>query len=94
MRNASHRIRAAHIVSGVLAISSMTWSPVIARSAEAEFKLEPGFSLFFNGKDLTGWKLHKGASLDKMTEAPRKRFQVKERKLIIDGEEIEVDKRT
>ena len=85
MRNALHRIRAAQIIASSLAISLMTWSPGIAHSAEAEFKLEPGFTLFFNGKDLTGWTLRGGESLDKMTAAPKKRFQVKEHKLIIDG---------
>ena len=51
-----------------------------------EFKIEPGFTSFFNGKDLFGWKLRKGgASLDGKSETAKKRFQVSGGKLIIDG---------
>ncbi len=50
-----------------------------------EFKLEEGYELFFNGKDLTGWKLRGGDSLNGKTEAPKNRFQVKEGNMIIDG---------
>lgn len=57
-----------------------------AQGAEADdFQLESGFSLFFNGKDLTGFKLRGGESLDGKTEAPKKRFQVADGKIIIDG---------
>ncbi|GIW78914.1 MAG: hypothetical protein KatS3mg105_0721 [Gemmatales bacterium] len=56
--------------------------PILAE----EFKLEPGFKFLFNGKDLTGWKLKSdGSSLDGKTEAPKKRFQVIDGKLVIDG---------
>jgi hypothetical protein len=54
-------------------------------SGADDFKLEPGFTLLFNGKDLTGWKLKKGGeSLDGKTEAAGKRFHVEGGKLIID----------
>src|SRR5262249_40492663 len=54
-------------------------------SAEAdEFKLEPGFTLLFNGKDLSGWKTKKGDSLEGKTEAWNKRFTVSDGKIVID----------
>lgn len=50
-----------------------------------DFKLESGFTLLFNGKNLDGWKTKKeGESLDGKTEAYKGRFQVKDGKLIID----------
>jgi hypothetical protein len=53
--------------------------------AQDDFKLEPGFTLLFNGKDLTGWKTKKGGeSLDGKAEAYGKRFVVSDGKLIID----------
>jgi len=56
-----------------------------AGAADPEFKLEPGFTLLLNGKDLTGWKMKKGGeSLDGKNEAANKRFVVKDGKLIID----------
>jgi hypothetical protein len=57
-----------------------------APSAGAEDpKLEPGFTLLFNGKDLTGWKEKTGGrSLDGKTEAYKGRFTVKDEILVID----------
>jgi hypothetical protein len=53
--------------------------------AADDFKLEPGFTLLFNGKDLTGWKEKKGgASLDGKTEAYKGRFKVMGDILVID----------
>jgi Domain of Unknown Function (DUF1080) len=55
-----------------------------------EFKLEPGFTLLFNGKNLDGWKeadAKKGAkneSLDGKTEAYKGRFNVVDGKLVYD----------
>jgi hypothetical protein len=56
------------------------------RTASAEdFKLELGFSLLFNGKDLEGWREKKGGmGLDGKTEAYKGRFKVKDNLLIID----------
>ncbi len=57
----------------------------LAGTGADEFKLEPGFTLLFNGKDLTGWKLQKGGeSLDGKTEAAGGRFKVKDGILILD----------
>jgi len=53
--------------------------------AADDFKIEPGFTLLFNGKDLTGWKEKRGgASLDGKTEAYKGRFTVKGDILVID----------
>src|SRR5258708_39646479 len=49
-----------------------------------EFKLEPGFTLLFNGKNLDGWKEASGKkeSLDGKTEAYKGRFNVVEGVLV------------
>jgi hypothetical protein len=51
-----------------------------------DFKLEPGFTLLFNGKNLDGWKEASGkkASLDGKTEAFKGRFKVDDGKLVYD----------
>lgn len=49
-----------------------------------DFKPEEGFTLLFNGKDLTGWKTTKGESLDGKTEAYSGRFKVAEEILKLD----------
>ncbi len=55
------------------------------RAPADDFKLESGYKSLFNGKDLTGWMMKKGASLKGKTETKNKRFQVEDGKLIIDG---------
>lgn len=55
-----------------------------APSAADDFKLEEGFTLLFNGKDLNGWKTKKGDSLDDKTDAFGQRFKVKDGILVID----------
>lgn len=68
-------------LSGILAGLTSAW----VEAADADFKLEPGFTLLLNGKDLTGWKTKKGGeSLDGKDEAYGKRFVVKDGKLVID----------
>ena len=51
-----------------------------------EFKLEPGFKLLFNGKNLDGWKEASGKKepLEGKTEAYGGRFKVVEGRLVID----------
>src|SRR5438105_15054325 len=51
-----------------------------------DFKLEPGFTLLFNGKNLDGWKEAGGKKelLDGKTEAYKGRFKVVEGKLVYD----------
>jgi hypothetical protein len=59
--------------------------PVAGRSAD-DFKLEEGFKLLFNGKNLDGWKEVKGKmeALDGKTEAHGGRFKVVEGVLVYD----------
>jgi Domain of Unknown Function (DUF1080) len=49
-----------------------------------DFKPEEGFTLLFNGKDLTGWKTTKGESLDGKTDAYDGRFKAADGVLTID----------
>jgi hypothetical protein len=78
--------RAAFKISCTLILA---WTTFLVSSPSAalaeEFQLEPGFKLFFNGKNLTGWKVKGGESLDGKTETANKRFLVKDDKLTIDG---------
>jgi hypothetical protein len=59
--------------------------PLPSLSAD-EFKLEPGFTLLFNGKNLDGWKEANGkkTALEGKTEAYDGRFKVVEGKLVYD----------
>jgi hypothetical protein len=54
-----------------------------ARSAD-DFKLESGFTLLFNGKNLDGWKEVGGEALDGKTEAFKGRFKVADGALVYD----------
>jgi hypothetical protein len=49
-----------------------------------DFTPEPGYTLLFNGKDLTGWRAGKD-KLDGKTETANKRFQVLDGAIVIDG---------
>jgi hypothetical protein len=57
-----------------------------AALAADDFKLEPGYRLLFNGKNLDGWqtKAAKPESLDGKTEAYDGRFKVKDGELVYD----------
>src|SRR5581483_127260 len=62
---------------------------LLASHSHAEdFKLEPGFTLLFNGKNLDGWKeaSKKKESLDGKTEAYNGRFKVTDGRLVYDPE--------
>jgi hypothetical protein len=55
------------------------------RMLAGDFKLEPGFTLLFNGKDLTGWQPKgKKESLEGKTEAFKGRFKVEKGALVVD----------
>jgi hypothetical protein len=56
--------------------------------AAGDFKLEPGFTLLFNGKNLDGWRTARGKkeTLDGKTQAYDGRFRVADGKLIYDPE--------
>lgn len=55
--------------------------------AADDFKVEDGFKLLFNGKDLSGWKVRGGEALEGKTETakPQGRFQVKDSAIVIDA---------
>jgi hypothetical protein len=62
----------------------LTLAPLSAGADD--FKPEAGFTLLFNGKDLTGWKNQKGnESLDGKAEVGKTRFQVQEGNLVVDA---------
>src|SRR3954447_12424934 len=52
--------------------------------AAGDFKLEPGFTLLFNGKNLDGWREARGKkeSLEGKTEAYQGRFKVVDGNLV------------
>jgi len=53
--------------------------------ALAQPKADSGFTLLFNGKDFSGWKMAKGGNLlEGKTDAANKRFIVKDNSLVID----------
>ena len=52
--------------------------------AADDFKLEEGFVLIFNGKNLDGWKTKAGEVQDGKTEAYNGRFKVAEGNLVVD----------
>jgi hypothetical protein len=54
-----------------------------AFSEADDFKLEPGYTSLFNGKDLTGWKLGK-TILDGKTETANKKWHVTDGAIVID----------
>jgi hypothetical protein len=55
-----------------------------AGRAADDFKVEDGYTLLFNGKDLTGWRLGK-EMLDGKTETANKRFMVVDGVIVVDG---------
>jgi hypothetical protein len=59
---------------------------LMPRASAAEFKLESGFTLLFNGKNLDGWKEFSGKkeSLEGKTEAYKGRFKVVDGSLVYD----------
>lgn len=74
----------------VLALALLTpfvpLSPLKAANAADDFKLEAGFQLIFNGKNLDGWKEagKTKEALDGKTEAFKGRFKVVDGRLVID----------
>jgi hypothetical protein len=54
------------------------------QAADDDFKLEEGYTLLFNGKDLNGWETKKGEALEGKNEAFNKRFVVVDGNLVID----------
>ncbi len=62
--------------------------PLLMGLAADDFKLEPGFKLLFNGKNLDGWKEAGGKkeALEGRTEAHGGRLKVVEGRLVYDPE--------
>lgn len=56
----------------------------VAPLGAADAQPDAGFTLLFNGHDLSGWMIKDGASLEKLTETPNKRFRASEGILVID----------
>ena len=74
------KIAAVAVFAGFLGLLALP------RLLAGDFKLEPGFTLLFNGKNLDGWKEAKGKkeALDGKTEAYKGRFKVADGVLTID----------
>ena len=72
--------------NGALLLATLTLTAAGPARADDDFKLEPGFKLLFNGKNLDGWKEASGKkeALDGNTEAYGGRFKVVEGRLIFD----------
>jgi hypothetical protein len=74
------RLTCVFLSAGLLLLVPQSGSPA------DEFKLEPGFTLLFNGKNLDGWKeaSQKKEPLEGKTEAYNGRFKVVEGRLVYD----------
>jgi hypothetical protein len=73
-------------LSYLLLFAALTLLALATHDLAAGDKLEPGFTLLFNGKNLDGWREAKGKkeALDGKTEAYKGRFKVVEGKLVYD----------
>lgn len=68
-----------------LALGLSITPTVTPAQGEDAFKPAPGFTSFFNGKDFSGWEMKNGVKLDGKTETKKKRFQVVDENIVIDG---------
>ncbi len=75
-----------HRVMCVLFVAGLALPVGLTRADD--FKLEPGFELIFNGKNLDGWKEASGnkESLEGKTDAYKGRFKVTDGSLVYDPE--------
>jgi hypothetical protein len=73
------------LAGALLLAGSMVLLPLPGIAAD-DFKLEPGFTLLFNGKNLDGWKeaSKNKESLEGKTEAYNGRFKVVDGRLVYD----------
>lgn len=62
--------------------------PGAAPPADDDFKVEEGFRLLFNGRDLSGWT-YKDQPLDGKTETPDKRFSVVDGVIVAQAKDAE-----
>jgi hypothetical protein len=70
------------IGGGFLAVAILGLA--LAPGRADDFKVEEGYTLLFNGKDLTGWRLGKN-KLDGLTETANKKWHVTGDVIVIDG---------
>jgi len=78
-------MRIPHLALLLLSCLTFVFAPECAQAAD--FTLEPGFTLLFNGKNLDGWRTAKTAAaepLEGKTETPGGRMKVKEGTLVYD----------
>ncbi len=69
-------------LSGLFLVTGLV---VGLQAGAGEFKLEPGFKLVFNGKNLDGWQPKgKKDSLDGKTEAFKGRFKIDKGAIVVD----------
>jgi hypothetical protein len=74
-----------NLLVGLFLVGFLAGSFESRANAADDFKIEPGFTLLFNGKDLSGWKEKSGgASLEGKNQAYKGRFKVEDGILIID----------
>jgi Domain of Unknown Function (DUF1080) len=73
-------------LSTLLLCGALALAMFVRDTSAGDFKLEPGFTLLFNGKNLDGWREAKGKkdALDGQTEAYKGRFKVMDGKLVYD----------
>ncbi|MCC6421109.1 MAG: DUF1080 domain-containing protein [Gemmataceae bacterium] len=74
-------MRGSHALLGAVVAGLVLASP---GGAGDEFKVEPGYTSLFNGKDLTGWRSGK-TPLDGKTETANKKWQVIDGAIVIHG---------
>src|SRR5262249_3935197 len=66
-----------------VAVACVLFGAQTARTGD-DFKLEPGYTSLFNGKDLSGWKYGKD-KLDGKSETADKRFQVENGVIVVNA---------
>jgi len=67
--------------TGLIAVAA--WGADAGRAGD-EFKVEEGYTLLFNGTDLSGWRLG-NERLDGKTETAKKQFQVANGVILVEG---------
>ncbi len=75
-------------VSWILAVVAISGMAIGVRAAEAKFKLEKGFTLLLDGKDLKGWGYQDGvtgkvADLGKLKASPDGRYTAENGEIIV-----------
>ncbi len=73
-------LRSFGYVLGVLALAAGSGAPA---AGDDPPKAEPGTTVLFNGKDLTGWGYKTGEKFDGKTESDDKRYSVKDGVLVV-----------